>query len=104
MKRLTLSAGPKKEAEEEAEQEARKIIATAINRLSAHCVSEATVNTVSIPNEEMKVASSAVKGAISAPWKGQRASISSSTKRQTPWSFPDSILSACRWPRWRLAI
>lgn len=44
----------KKEAEEEAEKEARKIISTAINRLATHCVSEATVNTVSIPNEEMK--------------------------------------------------
>lgn len=44
----------KKEAEEEAEKEAAKIIATAINRLTIHCVSEATVNTVSIPNEDMK--------------------------------------------------
>lgn len=43
-----------KEAEEEAEREANKIIATAINRLAVRCVSEATVNTVSIPNEEMK--------------------------------------------------
>lgn len=44
----------KKEAEEESEKEASKIIATAINRLAVRCVSEATVNTVSIPNEEMK--------------------------------------------------
>lgn len=44
----------KKEAEEEAEKEARRIISTAINRLATHCVSETTVNTVSIPNEEMK--------------------------------------------------
>lgn len=44
----------KKEAEEQADQEARKIIATAINRLAVHCVSEATVNTVAIPNDEMK--------------------------------------------------
>lgn len=43
-----------KEAEENAEREASSIIATAINRLAASCVSEATVNTVSIPNEEMK--------------------------------------------------
>lgn len=44
----------RKEAEEEAEREASQIIATAINRLAVPCVSEATVNTVSIPNEEMK--------------------------------------------------
>lgn len=44
----------RKEAEEEAEKEANRIITTAINRLAVRCVSEATVNTVSIPNEEMK--------------------------------------------------
>lgn len=44
----------KKEAEEEAEKEASKIIATAINRLAVSCVSETTINTVSIPNDEMK--------------------------------------------------
>ncbi len=43
-----------KEANEEAEKEAGRIIVTAINRLAVPCVSEATVNTVSIPNEEMK--------------------------------------------------
>jgi ribonuclease Y len=43
-----------KEVKEEAEKEASKIIATAINRLAVPCVSEVTVNTVSIPNEEMK--------------------------------------------------
>lgn len=43
-----------KEITEEADKEASKIIATAINRLAVPCVSEATVNTVSIPNEEMK--------------------------------------------------
>lgn len=44
----------KKEAEEQAEREASVIISTAINRLASSCVSEATVNTVAIPNEEMK--------------------------------------------------
>lgn len=44
----------KKEAEEEAEKEASKIIATAINRLAVSCTSEVTVNTVSIPSDEMK--------------------------------------------------
>lgn len=44
----------KKEAEEEAEREASSIIATAINRLAVSCASEATVNTVTIPNDEMK--------------------------------------------------
>ncbi len=43
-----------KEAKEESEIQARSIIATAINRLAVSCVSEATVNTVAIPNEEMK--------------------------------------------------
>jgi len=44
----------KKEAEEEAEKEASSIIATAISRLAVSCASEATVNTVAIPNDEMK--------------------------------------------------
>jgi len=44
----------KKEAEEESEKEANTIIATAINRMASHCVSEITVNTVPIPNEEIK--------------------------------------------------
>lgn len=44
----------KKEAEENAEQEARRIIATAIQRLIVPCTSETTVSTISIPNEEMK--------------------------------------------------
>lgn len=44
----------KKEAEEDAEKEASRIIATAINRMAVHCVSETTVQTVAIPNEEMK--------------------------------------------------
>lgn len=43
----------KKEAEEDAEKEASKIIATAINRLAVSSVSESSVNTVSIP-EDMK--------------------------------------------------
>lgn len=42
------------EANENAEREASRIITTAINRLAVPCVSEATVNTVAIPNEEMK--------------------------------------------------
>lgn len=44
----------KKEAEEDGERIASTIIATAINRLSVTCVSEATITTVAIPNEEMK--------------------------------------------------
>ncbi len=42
------------EAMENAEREASKILATAINRLAVPCVSETTINTVAIPNEEMK--------------------------------------------------
>lgn len=44
----------KKEAEEEAERLASTIISTAINRLAVSCVSDATLSTVAIPNEEMK--------------------------------------------------
>ena len=44
----------RKEAEEEAEREASTIIATAINRLASSTVSEATLCTVAIPNEDMK--------------------------------------------------
>lgn len=44
----------RKEAEENAEKEASAIIATAIGRLAVSCVSEATVNTVAIPNDELK--------------------------------------------------
>ncbi len=43
-----------KEAEEEAELRASKIIATSINRLAVPCVSETTINTVAIPSDEMK--------------------------------------------------
>lgn len=43
-----------KEAEENSEKEASKIIATAINRMAGSCVSETTVSTVAIANEEMK--------------------------------------------------
>lgn len=42
------------EAKEEADKEATRIITTAIHRLALPCVSEVTVNTVAIPNEEMK--------------------------------------------------
>lgn len=49
-----LSRRIRKEAEDLAEQEAKRIIVTSINRLAVPCVSEATVNTVAIPNEEMK--------------------------------------------------
>ncbi len=43
-----------KETEEQADEIASKIIATAINRLAVPCVSETTVNTVAIPSDEMK--------------------------------------------------
>lgn len=44
----------KKETKEQADSEAVRIIVTSINRLASTCVSEATVCTVAIPNEEMK--------------------------------------------------
>jgi ribonucrease Y len=44
----------RKEAEENAEREAATIIATAINRMAGSCVSEITVSTVPLPNDEMK--------------------------------------------------
>lgn len=43
-----------KEAEEQSEENARKIIVTAINRMASSTVSEATVSTVTIPTEEIK--------------------------------------------------
>jgi ribonuclease Y len=43
-----------KEAEEQAEDAARKIIVTAINRIAVPTVSDATVRTVPLPSEEMK--------------------------------------------------
>lgn len=43
-----------KEAEEEADQRASTIIATAINRLAVPCVSETSISTVAIPSDEMK--------------------------------------------------
>lgn len=42
------------EAEEEAEQRATRIIATAINRMAVSQVSEITVSAVTLPNEEIK--------------------------------------------------
>lgn len=44
----------KREAEESADNEAKRVIISAINRLASSSVSEATVSTVSIPSEEMK--------------------------------------------------
>lgn len=44
----------KKETEEESAREASKIIATAIQRLAVPSVHEVTINTVSLPNDEMK--------------------------------------------------
>jgi ribonuclease Y len=44
----------KSETEAEAERLASRILATAINRLAVPCVSEATVNTVSLPSDEIK--------------------------------------------------
>lgn len=43
-----------KEAEEEAENRARRIIATAINRYGAASSSEASITTVSLPSDEIK--------------------------------------------------
>lgn len=42
------------ENEKNMQEEANKIISTVINRLSSSCVSEATISTISLPNEEMK--------------------------------------------------
>jgi ribonuclease Y len=43
-----------KEAKEEGEKKANKIIATVIGRLASEVTAESTVKTVSLPNEEMK--------------------------------------------------
>jgi ribonucrease Y len=47
----TLIRRIRRDAEENAEREARTILATAINRLAVDCVSETTVNTVAIPDD-----------------------------------------------------
>lgn len=44
----------RKEAEEDAERNASRIIAAAIQRLAVPCASETTINTVALPNEELK--------------------------------------------------
>lgn len=44
----------KKEAEEQSSQEAGKIIAAAIQRMAVPSVHEVTINTVTLPNDEMK--------------------------------------------------
>lgn len=44
----------RQETQEEADREAKTIIATAINRLAVTCASETTICTVALPNEEMK--------------------------------------------------
>jgi len=44
----------KKEAEEDADKNAAKVIATAIQRMAVPCTSESTINTVSLPSEELK--------------------------------------------------
>ena len=41
-------------AQENADQEASKIIVTAIQRLAIPCVNETTINTVTLPSEELK--------------------------------------------------
>ncbi|MEM1283123.1 MAG: ribonuclease Y [Chlamydiota bacterium] len=43
-----------KEAEEQAEEQASRIIGTAINRLAVPCVSQTTVNAVTLPHEDVK--------------------------------------------------
>ena len=93
-----------KEAEEEAEKRASKIISTSINRLASQCVSEATVNTVSIPNEEMKGASSAGKDAIYELWKELQASILSLTILLMRSCFQDLTPFVCRLQKSRSPI
>ena len=44
----------KADAEKNAERDAAKILSTVINRLAVPCVSETTISTVSLPNDEMK--------------------------------------------------
>lgn len=44
----------KERYEEEAEREAKRIIATAVQRYAPECIGEITVSTVSLPNDEMK--------------------------------------------------
>src|SRR3990172_7714707 len=51
---LRIIKATEKEAKENADEEARKIIATVIGRIASDTASESTVSTVSLPSDEMK--------------------------------------------------
>lgn len=51
---LRIIKNAEKEAKDEADEEAKKIIATVIGRLAPDITSESTVSTVSLPSDEMK--------------------------------------------------
>ncbi len=51
---LRIIKATEKEAQENADEEARKIVATVIGRIASDTASESTVSTVSLPSDEMK--------------------------------------------------